>query len=157
MKKTNKFPRTVYLIKLNFDTPIYVGSTSIGKEKRLAQLKCKGALTPFKNQILTVEEIDTISSVEDLYKEYYWICYYRFLNPDLVNKNKALWLDYEGQMTSKEYFNIQYKNYRKNNKEYVREYCREFYNKKRKENPEKYREYMREYMRNYNRKKVTGK
>ena len=137
MKRNELFPKSVYVIILD-EKPIYVGSTISTLKKRIAEHRCSRTypLLRERREDIEIYEIDKITCSYDLWKENYWIQYYRAEGYDLINKDTPLFLDYTstGKQTKKTY-----------NKQYNTEYYRGW----RERNREKYREYMREYKRSH--------
>jgi hypothetical protein len=133
MKNRKKLPKSVYVIMMD-EKPIYVGSTTQKIEYRLAVHKCVHPYISQHRDEVSIFEIDVIKSLDELWKENYWIDYYVSLGFNLLNKQKALWLEYE---KSGDAIGFNY------NKEYATEYYRMW----REKNKLKWRNYMKEYKR----------
>lgn len=135
MKRNQLFPKIVYVIILD-EKPIYVGSTFCTLKKRIAEHRCSRTYPILRERREDIEifEIDTITCSYELWKENYWVQYYRSLGYNIINKATPLFLDYisTGKQTKKTY-----------NKEYATEYYRQW----RERNHEKYTEYQRNYKR----------
>lgn len=118
MKLNAKFPRKVYRLILSGET-VYVGSISTKSLKQRLGTHKMGYTHPIlreRKDDLSIEQIDIIETEQELYKEQYWIDYYRNQGCKLLNKVSQLFIS-----QSKEYNNQHQKEYSKKNPDKIKE------------------------------------